>query len=221
MASRSRYAVPVSVNHSSRSIIGETAACVGLGRCGRRPHGHAGNSRSVSAIGNGMWNERECMTRGTGHVVRGMTGTQKNRVMKCAVMRREDRMHRGTRFCAAVIAAAAMFGHADLAHGHLGNFPDAVILTAEFDTWVGLIVNGVVIPDGTPGFLFRIQNTSFGDGMASSFEEDPDGDFANMDVLTPAARAAISAAQPFGLYGFGVQLPTGAAPSSPLPRVSF
>jgi hypothetical protein len=78
----------------------------------------------------------------------------------------------------------------------LGNFPDAVEITGGID-----FRNGVL------GVVFGVRNTSFGDGGASSFESDPDGDFADNDVLTTAARAAISAAQPFGIYFFNAKLP--------------
>ncbi len=89
----------------------------------------------------------------------------------------------------------------------LGNFPDAVEVTARFGTFAGLQINGDEI--SATGFHFTVRNTSFGDGAASSFEADPDGDFAENDILTAAAAAAISARQPYGLYIFGAGLPPG------------
>ena len=87
-----------------------------------------------------------------------------------------------------------------------GNFPNAVEVTGEFGDFVNLNINGTTITDY--GFLFQVQNTSWGvDGDASAFEADPDGDFAENDVLTPEARAAIEANQPFGIFAFGAHLP--------------
>jgi len=78
----------------------------------------------------------------------------------------------------------------------LGNFPDAVEITG-----------GIDVRNGTVGLVFGVRNTSYGDGGASSFEQDPDGDFANNDVLTDAARTAIASSQPFGIYFFNAKLP--------------
>jgi len=89
----------------------------------------------------------------------------------------------------------------------LGNFPDAVNITAEFGTFTNRQINGDTI--NATGFLFQLRNTSFGDGFHSSFVNDPDGDFAVGDVLTPAAAAAIDAAQTFGIFGFGAEVPVG------------
>ena len=90
---------------------------------------------------------------------------------------------------------------------HLGNFPDAIAVSAEFGTFTNLSVNSTLI--NATGFLFHLANTSYGDGFHSSFVNDPDGDFANSDVLTAQAAAFIDARQPFGIYLFGATLPTG------------
>jgi hypothetical protein len=92
-------------------------------------------------------------------------------------------------------------------HENLGNFPDAIAVTAEFDTFVNRDVNGIMI--SATGFLFHLTNTSYGDGLHSSFAYDPDGDFAENDVLTPEAGLALNERQPFGIYFFGALLPTG------------
>lgn len=107
-----------------------------------------------------------------------------------------------------IACSAASSVQADMLVPSLGNFPDAVNLTAEFGSFTNLNINGDTI--NATGFLFQLQNTSWGDGFHSSFVNDPDGDFAVGDVLTPAAAAAIDAAQPFGIYSFGAELPTGA-----------
>jgi len=86
-----------------------------------------------------------------------------------------------------------------------GNFPDAVEVGGAFGAFTGLGVNGDTIT--ATGFLFTLRNTSYGDGFHSSFENDPDGDFATSDVLTPTAAAAIDAAQPFGIFSFTAHLP--------------
>jgi len=93
-------------------------------------------------------------------------------------------------------ASAQSFGE------DLGNFPDAIEVSAEFTT---VMIDGV--PDPVPGFIFHLTNTSY--GGHSSFDNDPDGDFAVRDVLTPTAGNAIAAAQPFGIYSFGAMLPEG------------
>lgn len=116
----------------------------------------------------------------------------------------------GGLLCAAVTGCLALQpvpGHAaviDLVQD-LGNFPDAVDVTGQFGEFTGLNVNGDTIT--ATGALFNIRNTSFGDGFHSSFENDPDGDFATDDVLTAAAAAAIDAAQPFGIFSFTAHLP--------------
>jgi hypothetical protein len=86
-----------------------------------------------------------------------------------------------------------------------GNFPDAVEVSGQFGEFTGLNINGDTIT--ATGFHFIIANTSWGDGFHSSFVNDPDGDFATDDVLTPAAAAAIDAAQPFGIFSFTAHLP--------------
>lgn len=80
----------------------------------------------------------------------------------------------------------------------LGNFPDAIA-----------VGGGVTERNGQLGVLFTLENTSYdgGNAGAGAFEADPDGDFADSDVLTPAARAAIAANQPYGIYAFGAKLP--------------
>ncbi len=97
----------------------------------------------------------------------------------------------------------------------LGNFPDAIAISAEFGTFAGLNINGDTI--NAAGFLFHLANTSFGDGMHSSFVRRPDGDFAVQKVLTAQAAAEIDAAQPFGIFSFGAGLPdgSGAVTSAP------
>jgi hypothetical protein len=96
----------------------------------------------------------------------------------------------------------------------LGNFPDAIEISAEFGTFNGTI-NGIAV--NATGFLFHLTNTSFGDGSHSAFVRDPDGNFASDDVLTEAAAAAIDPAQPFGIYSLGAGLPvdSGMVTSSP------
>jgi len=93
-------------------------------------------------------------------------------------------------------ASAQSFGE------DLGNFPDAIEVSAEFTT---VNINGADVS----GFLFHLTNTSYENGQHSSFDNDPDGDFAVRDVLTPTAGAAIATAQPFGIYSFGALLPEG------------
>jgi hypothetical protein len=93
-------------------------------------------------------------------------------------------------------ASAQSFGE------DLGNFPDAIEVSGEFTT---VNINGADVS----GFLFHLTNTSYGDGKHSSFDNDPDGDFAVRDVLTSIAGNAIAAAQPFGIYSFGAMLPNG------------
>ena len=70
----------------------------------------------------------------------------------------------------------------------LGNFPDATEIGAQFGTF-NTTINGN--PINATGFLFDLTNTSFGDGLHSSFENEPDGDFAQNDVLAATAAAAI------------------------------
>ena len=89
----------------------------------------------------------------------------------------------------------------------LGNFPDAIAVTMQFDTFVGLNINGDTIND--TGFLIQVDNTSFGDGAFSSFATDPDGNFAVNEVLTAAAETALTNNQPFGLFAFGAGMPVG------------
>ena len=108
-------------------------------------------------------------------------------------------------------------GRADFLDANLGNFPNAISLTGEFGTFTNLNINGDTI--NATGFLFTLQNTSFGDGLHSSFVDDPDGDFVNSDVLTPAAAAAIDAAQRFGIYSFGAEVPLGAGAFTEIPVV--
>jgi hypothetical protein len=93
-------------------------------------------------------------------------------------------------------ASAQSFGE------DLGNFPDAIEVSGEFTT---VNINGADVS----GFLFHLTNTSYENGQHSSFDNDPDGDFAFRDVLTPTAGNAIAAAQPFGIYSFGAWLPDG------------
>jgi hypothetical protein len=115
---------------------------------------------------------------------------------------------------AALLLSAAQVRGASFTQENLGNFPDAVEIVGEFGQFSNLNINGDVVSG--PGFLFTVTNTSYSTpgtgasnaGDASAFENDPDGDFAVSDVLTPAAAAAISAQQPFGLYSFGAGLPT-------------
>ena len=110
----------------------------------------------------------------------------------------------GTVFLLALLFGVAYTGQASAqSFGEdLGNFPDAIEVSAEFTT-----VN--IIGADVSGFLFHLTNTSYGNGQHSSFDNDPDGDFAVRDVLTPIAGAAIAAAQPFGIYSFGALLPNG------------
>ncbi len=71
----------------------------------------------------------------------------------------------------------------------LGNFPDAVAVTAEFDTFTNLNINGDIIND--TGFVFTVANTSWGNGLSSSFAVSPDMDFAGFfGLLSPAAFVA-------------------------------
>lgn len=86
-------------------------------------------------------------------------------------------------------------------------FPGAVEIDAEFGDFDDLRINGDRI--SATGFLFRVRNTSYGDGAASAFATLPDEDFAEHGRLTPDAIDALSDAQPFGLYAFEVQLPAG------------
>jgi hypothetical protein len=78
----------------------------------------------------------------------------------------------------------------------LGNFPDAIA-----------VGGGVTERDGRLGVLFTLENTSFTADGFSAFLQDPDGDFANNDVLTTAAATDIAARQPYGIYSFNVKLP--------------
>ena len=116
----------------------------------------------------------------------------------------------GGLLCAAVTGCLALQpvpGHAaviDLMQD-FGNFPDAVEVSGQFGEFTGLNINGDTIT--ATGALFIIRNTSFGDGFHSSFENEPDGDFAVDDVLTPAAAADIDAGQPFGIFRFNAHLP--------------
>ncbi len=78
----------------------------------------------------------------------------------------------------------------------LGNFPDAIA-----------VGGGVAERNGRLGVLFTLENTSFTIDGFSAFLQDPDGDFANRDVLTSSAAADIAARQPYGIYSFNVKLP--------------
>jgi len=107
----------------------------------------------------------------------------------------------------AVLVAAAWSGpvRANLQiREDLGNFPDAIAVGGEVGT-ISTTINGDTV--NAEGILLTLANTSFGDGLHSSFVLDPDGDFAVGDVLTPAAAAAIDAAQPFGIFEFSVHVP--------------
>lgn len=114
---------------------------------------------------------------------------------------------------AALLAAAGTARPSVVLLENLGNFPDAIEVSAQFGTFTGLVVNSASIPNGTAGLLFRLSNTSYCLGTlcggAAAFEQDPDGGFAVNDVLTATARQAITARQPFGIYRFGALLPTG------------
>lgn len=96
----------------------------------------------------------------------------------------------------------------------LGNFPDATEIGAQFGTF-NTTINGN--PINATGFLFDLTNTSFGDGLHSSFENEPDGDFAQNDVLAATAAAAIDAAQPFGIFSFDAELPDGCGATTSAP----
>jgi len=114
------------------------------------------------------------------------------------------RIRLGAVFLLALLFGVAYTGQASAQNcgEDLGNFPDAIEVCAEFTT---MMINGADVS----GFLFHLTNTSYGDGQHSSFDNDPDGDFAVRDVLTPTAGAAIADAQPFGIYSFGALLPEG------------
>lgn len=112
----------------------------------------------------------------------------------------------GGLLCAAVTGCLTLQpvpGHAALVDlvEDFGNFPDAVAVTGQYGDFVGLSINGDP-PITATGFKFNVSNTSWGDGAFSSFVNNPDGNFATDDVLTPAAAAAIAAAQPFGIFSF-------------------
>ncbi|MDO8700371.1 MAG: hypothetical protein Q7J56_01820 [Deltaproteobacteria bacterium] len=120
----------------------------------------------------------------------------------------------GTVFLLALLFGVAITGPAS-AQENLGNFPDAIEVSAEFGTFD--TINGEPVPSVT-GFLFRLTNTSFGtNGGYEAFAQDPDGDFAVRDVLTGDAASKIANAQPFGIYSFGALLPegSGAVTSAP------
>src|SRR5262249_5961458 len=91
---------------------------------------------------------------------------------------------------------------------NLGNFPDAIAISAEFGTFASLNVNGTTI--SATGFLFHLTNTSFGDGAHSSLVRKPDGTFTVNHLLTATAAAELNAGQPFGIFSFGAALPDGA-----------
>ncbi|MFQ5464082.1 MAG: hypothetical protein ACE5E5_15830 [Phycisphaerae bacterium] len=110
--------------------------------------------------------------------------------------------------CAIFLGGLAVQSRADIFVEDLGNFPDAIEVSAEFGTFVGLNINGVTIND--TGFHFTLANTSYGDGLHSSFDNNPDDSFSGPDGnLDPAMALLIDQAQPFGIYTFGAELPDG------------
>jgi hypothetical protein len=85
-------------------------------------------------------------------------------------------------------------------------FPDAISVTAEFGAFSGLMINGDTIDE--VGILTSIQNTSWGDGLASAFERHPDDHFSDdHGRLSDAARRAIAGGQPYGIFELEVELP--------------
>lgn len=90
---------------------------------------------------------------------------------------------------------------------HFESFPDTLQIEASCGSFENLSVNGDVL--SATGCLFRVENTSSGDGAASAFERDPDSHFARRDSLTNRARAVLSSNQPYGLYALELELAPG------------
>ena len=90
---------------------------------------------------------------------------------------------------------------------HFEAFPDTLQIGASCGTFENLSVNGNVL--SATGCLFRVENTTFGDGAASAFERDPDELFARHDSLAPRARDVLSSNQPYGLYALELELAPG------------
>ena len=90
---------------------------------------------------------------------------------------------------------------------YFDQFPDSVYVQATCGNFSNLMING----DHLSGNGCRIQlgNTSWGDGEASSFEREPDDDFAKHGELTPAARSVLAANQPYGAYEIELKMAAG------------
>ena len=88
-------------------------------------------------------------------------------------------------------------------------FPGAIQVEASCGVFENLAINGAVLSD--TGCLFRFENTSWGDGAASSFERDPDRHFADDGSLTSQARSVLTSHQPYGLYSIELELAPGSA----------
>lgn len=92
---------------------------------------------------------------------------------------------------------------------HFETFPDAIQVEASCGVFQNLAINGAVLSD--TGCLFRFENTSWGDGAASSFDRDPDRHFADDGSLTSEARSVLTSHQPYGLYSIELELAPGSA----------
>jgi len=116
----------------------------------------------------------------------------------------------GGRLLAAILLGlmAPLSAHAlSLADPHFEAFPEAIQVEASCGVFQNLAINGAVLSD--TGCLFRFENTSWGDGAASSFERDPDRHFAASGSLTPEARDILAGHQPYGLYAIELELAPG------------
>ena len=97
---------------------------------------------------------------------------------------------------------------ASLSGDHREAFPDAVNVVASCGVFESLAINDSLISE--TGCFFRLSNTSWGDGAASSFEREPDRHFSGDDsTLVDPARAALESNQPYGMYAVKFELAPG------------
>ena len=88
------------------------------------------------------------------------------------------------------------------------SFPDTLSVEATCGNFPSLSVNGGQFSGN--GCHIQVRNTSWGDGEASSFERDPAEAFqGRYGGLSPAARAAISGGQPYGVYEIELEMAAG------------
>ncbi|MGE4653169.1 MAG: PEP-CTERM sorting domain-containing protein [Myxococcota bacterium] len=90
---------------------------------------------------------------------------------------------------------------------YFDEFPDTVDVQATCGNFSNLMINGDDLSGN--GCHIQFRNTSWGNGEASSFERDPEDDFAKHGSLTPAARSALAANQPYGAYEIELEMAAG------------